>query len=548
MGRKTRKLIGGLVLAVVLGVAGCGGGGANASLSSEGGTGITNVFNSPAEMGVGDIMPIEFADSGEVLVNFDGVSSSSEFILVLGNVAQGGAGSSISTATSMSAPVDLPETDKGLYEEPDLSAQEVLSHWMRAVEMDFSINESVPEMGAYASTSKAMMKGATSAGVSVGDSRTFRILDSLSSTSSYTYARARVACIGENIIMYVDDPRLPELSDGDVDELCTNFDEDLADEMSMYGGLSDVDGNGRLIVFPTMRVNELGSLGGGMITGFFYAADLYPNNSSNEVSNYGEIIYTMVPDPTGRFHKPSASGVAVSNVFAMENLIPSVLVHEAQHAISYNQHVFVQGGTAEEPWLNEALSHFTEDIMGLGRENPSRVAMFLANPSVAGLVASGTPNLLERGASYLFMRFLYEQSGNSAEFLRNLYSSSLTGVDNLESAFGGSSGFAVFSQFMARWSVALAVTNRGITQDARYVFAPRTEDPITGNWEGVCLMCDAEDGRGTMLEGVSLTPFLGYHSVALDSSALSFFEITTIPQEITFNGGQNDYGVLIRSN
>ena len=185
--------------------------------------------------------------------------------------------------------------------------------------------------------------------------------------------------------------------------------------------------------------------------------------------------------------------------------------------------------------------------MGHGRENPSRVAMYLASPSTSGLVTSGTPNLLERGASYLFMRFLYEQSGKSPDFLRNLYASSLTGVDNLESSFEGQSGFAVFSQFMARWSVAVAVSGRGLTQDARYTYAARTEHPNTDNWEGAILMGDAEDGRGTVLEGVSLNPFFGYHSVALDSSALSFFEITTIPPEITFAGGQNDYGILIRS-
>jgi hypothetical protein len=541
MERKTGKLIGGLVLAVILCAAGCGGGGADADISSGGGTGITNIFSSPAEMGVGDIMPIEFLDSEEVVVDFEGVSSSAEFILVLGNAAQGGYGSNISTATSESAPVELPETDKGLYEEPDLSAQEVLSSWMRAVEMDFSVNEPVPEGAIYPSASKAMADHGTSKDVSVGDHRTFRVLDSLSSTTSYTSTRAQVACIGDNIIMYVDSPRISELTDSEISQLCNDFDEDIAYEQSLYGDLSDVDGNGKLIVLSTYRVNELGSLGGGVVTGFFFPSDLYPNSGSNPVSNYGEIIYTMVPDPSGKY------GVAISNAFAMENLIPSVLVHEAQHAISYNQHVFVQGGQAEESWLNEALSHFTEDIMGYGRENPSRVAMYLASPSTAGLVTQGSPNLLERGASYLFMRFMYEQSGKSAQFLRSLYTSNLTGVDNLESAFDGESGFAVFSQFMARWSVAVAVSGRGITQDARYTYADRAVNSATGNWEGVCLMCDAEDGRGTVLEGVSLNPFFGYHSVALDSSALKFFEIATIPPEITFTGGQNDFGILIRS-
>ena len=138
----------GMLLVAML-VAGCGGGGGNASLSSGGGTGITSIFDSPAEMGVGDIMPIEFSQLSDVTIDFDGVDSSSEFILVLGNASEGGAGSSITTATSVSTPV--PAADKALYgDELDLTAQEVISHWMRAIEMDFSINE-LPTHSALAS-------------------------------------------------------------------------------------------------------------------------------------------------------------------------------------------------------------------------------------------------------------------------------------------------------------------------------------------------------------------------------------------------------------
>lgn len=524
----------GILLMVTFG-AGCGGGGGDASLSSGGGTGITSTFDSPAEMGVGDIMPIELSESSEVTIDFDGVDSSSEFILVLGNASEGGAGSSITTATSASVPV--PANDKALYgDELDMTAQEVISHWMRALEMDFSINE-LPTHSALAS--KAAVSGSKVVGL--GDRRNFRMLNSLSSSTSYTTVTGEVACIGSNIIIYTDARVTDELSDDNIDELCDNFDVDLGNEISLFGDLSDVDGNDKLIAFMSMQVNELGSLGGGIITGYFYAGDLYAQSDSNPVSNYGEIIYTMVPDPAGRW------GVAISNSFAMANLLPAVLVHEAQHVISYNQHVFVQGGQAEESWLNEGMSHLTEDLMGLGRENPSRVAMFLANPSVSGLVTSGSPNLLERGASYMFMRFLYEQHSNGSQFLRNLYTSSLSGVENIENAFGGDSGFQVFSQFMARWAVALAVTDRGLTQDARYIYRSRSLMD-TGNWGGVCLDCDADDGRGTQLTGMTLSPFFGYHSVALDSSALKFFEITMIPPYIRLSGGENDFGVLIRSN
>lgn len=539
--KRTRGILVGGLAAVIL-LAGCGGSGSTSYDlgSSAGGTGLTSSFDSPAEMGVGDIMPIEFPGDGEVVVDFTGVDTSSRFTLVVGNAKEGGAGTNIQLSTDMMVPMDdnmkaLTSVDP--MDEDEMSADEIISVWMRALEYDFAFNEVPPEEAV--GLGKAL---ATRADVTVGSIRDFRMLNSLSSSTSYVTVQGEAACIGNNIIVYVDTRVTDELSQSEVDELCGDFDLDIGEEEGIYGSLSDVDSNDKLIVFLSMQVNLLGSLGGGIITGYFYAGDLYPSGGSNPVSNNGEIIYTMVPDPTGRW------GVPVTGQFALENLIPAVLVHEAQHAISYNQHVFVNGGSPEEPWLNEALSHFTEDIMGYGRENPSRIAMYLDNTATTGLVTSATPDLLERGASYLFIRFLYEQHLDPDSFLRAIQDTSFTGVENLENAYqdGDMQGF---SQFMARWAIALAVTDKGITSDPRYIYQPRTKDPITGNWQGVCLECEAEDGRGTVLDGVQMAPYYGFHTVTLESSALKFFEIQTVPNQIVLEGSgdSGDFAVLIRS-
>lgn len=532
-----------VVVAVALAMVGCG----SASSTSYdlgsgvGGTGLTSSFNSPAEMGVGDIMPIEFLGDTAVDVDFAGVDPSARFIMVLGNAKRGGAGTAIQLSTDMAAPLDKAADAaqiEGLNKD-EMSADEVMSVWMRALEFDYAFSEPVPDASGAI---KALSLDAVKA-VGAVETREFRMLNSLSSSLSYTTATGRVACTGDNIIFYVDTRVTGELEQSDIDMLCDEFDANLAQEQSLYGALSDVDENGKLIVFASMQVNMLGSLGGGIITGYFYAGDLYARSGSNPVSNNGEIIYTMIPDPSGRW------GVSVGTDFALNNLIPAVLVHEAQHAISYNQHVFVNGGAPEDPWLNEALSHFTEDIMGLGRENPSRVALYLGNTATAGLVSSGTPNLVERGASYLFMRYLYEQHPDPASFLRALQNTSSTGVDNLEQSFNGPADFGTFSQFMARWSVALAMSGRGISSDLRYTYAERRINAMTGNWEGVCLVCDADDGRGTVLNGPKASPYYGYHTVAIDSSALKFFELTTVPDNIIVegNGDIGDFGVLIRT-
>jgi hypothetical protein len=250
----------------------------------------------------------------------------------------------------------------------------------------------------------------------------------------------------------------------------------------------------------------------------------------------------MVPDPSGTW------GTSVSKSFAISNLLPAVFPHELQHAISYNEHVFVSGGQAEENWLNEGISHFMEDYYGYGVENPSRYAMFLSSPSTYGVVTSGSPNLMERGAAYLFLRYLYEQADDGEAFLKNLYSSK-KGVENLEDAFDGPADMDDFSEFMARWTVALAMTDRGVSSDPRYVYRTRTIDQNTGNFVGACIECEANDNRGTELDGVNMNSYFGYHSAKIDASAMTFYAMSTFPDEMVLTGTTDggNYGILIRT-
>ncbi len=537
--KRVQGLIG--IVAVVV-LAGCGGSGStNYDLGSGagGGTGITDSFSSPAEMGVGDIMPIELAGATEKIVDFAGVATSERFVLLVGNARKGGSGSTIQLSTDMVAPADDTAKAATIAEDADddMAPQEVLSAWMRALEVELSVSE---PMQVEASTAKAMDMAKAA---SVGEVRDFRMLNSLSSSTSYVTVNGAAKCVGAHAILYVDTRVTDELTDAEIATLCADFDGNIAEEQAILGALSDTDGDGKISIFMSPQVNMLGSMGGGIITGYFYAGDLYPRSSSNPVSNNGEIIYTMVPDPSGTW------GVAITHEFAMNNLIPAVLVHEAQHAISYNQHVFLNNGAPEDPWLNEAISHFIEDLLGHNNENPSRVSMYLNATSSAGLVSSSSPNLIERGASYLFIRFLYEQHPDGNAFLAALENSNLTGVENLERAFAGSTDFQSFSQFMARWAVAMAMADTGLTSDPRYIYQARTRHPVTNNWQGVCLRCDADDGRGTVLEGPAMAPYYGYHSVPLDSSAVKYFEVATVPAQIVVqgNGDDGDFGVLIRT-
>lgn len=529
-----------IILSVVL-ICACGGGSSVRQYdgSTGGGVEFTNEYSSPAELGVGDIMYVNFGDSPSATVDFTGVDSSAKFMLVLGSANEGGSSTVMSLSSDLSAMVEK-DVSTEIAAGEEYSAEEVLSAWLRAAEFDIAATEPVPVSGVGGMKAMSAAKA-----VGIGDVESFRVLSNLSSTTIYTIIDASVRCVGNSVVFYVDvDPRITSsiLSDADINTLCNEFDGVASGEQQLFGATSDVNQDEKTAILMTPQINNLGLMGGGIITGYFWAGDLYEQTSSNPVSNFREIIYTMVPDPDGTF------GTRVSKEFTLTNLLPAVLPHELQHAINYNQHVFESGSPPEQNWLNEGLSHLAEDLMGYGQENPSRFALYLSNPSYAGVVTMRQPNLYERGASYLFLRYLYEQASSGDDFVRSLETSGMTGVDNVERAFGGASGFSRFHEFLGRWTAALAMTDEGLTMDHRYIYNARVRSSQTGNWEGVCLKCDADDGRGTVLSGVAKSTYYGAASATIAASGAKFYEIPTVPTHITIDGssGSANFGVLIR--
>jgi hypothetical protein len=537
---KNKKLAVLAVMVIFLSACGSGVSSINENLGTglEGGVEFSNEYSSPAELGKGDLMYIDFGDASEVNLSFSGVDAEAEFILVVGSANEGGLGTTMQISSDLSAIVEKDASVEIEEENLDYSADEILSVWLRSAEFELAATEPIPEEAGSIGMKAMGMKAA-----GVGDERSFRVLSSLINISSYTEVEGEARCAGDNIVLYVDTQVSPNLlNDEDINTLCDIYDRIAGEEQEVLGEISDVNGDGRLAILMSPQVNKLGALGGGIITGYFWAGDLYDVSPSNPVSNHMEIIYAMVPDPNGTY------GTAVSKDFAMSNLLPPLLPHELQHAISYNQHVFVNGGPPEQNWLNEGMSHLMEDIMGYGIENPSRYALFLANTASVGLVVSGQPNLAERGAAYLFLRYLYEQASSGSNFLAALENTSRTGTDNIEAAFNGGNGFNMFHHFMARWTAALAMTDNGITQDPRYVYRSRVRDADTGNWKGVCLRCSADDNRGTLLNGVSMTAYDGSHSASIAAGAAKFFDMASVPGMVTISGraGGGNFGVLIR--
>jgi len=185
--------------------------------------------------------------------------------------------------------------------------------------------------------------------------------------------------------------------------------------------------------------------------------------------------------------------------------------------------------------------------LGYGHENPSRIEVYLEDTELYGPISAGSPNLAERGAAYLFLRFLYEQADNGEQFIWDLLHSDLIGAQNLEASFNGKSeDFDQVSEFLMRWSAAMAMSSFNLSSDERFSYKERTWNPETNHWEGICLNCNTEDGRGTILKGITLSPYYGVSQLTVESSAVKFYQITSFPSEIHLQSDTSgQYGAML---
>ncbi|MEJ2238401.1 MAG: hypothetical protein P8X82_08905 [Gemmatimonadales bacterium] len=155
------------------------------------------------------------------------------------------------------------------------------------------------------------------------------------------------------------------------------------------------------------------------------------------------------------------------SVERVKRIVPVTFVHELQHMINFHQHVIVRAGNSEQTWLNEAMSHMSEELAAIHFEalgeserfsafalgDLFNAFLFLSDPEVHfPLYASGTGTLEERGASWLLLRWVSDQQGD--EVLRRLTETQLVGVDNLTAAAG-----EPIDQLLGDWFLANYVSD-----------------------------------------------------------------------------------------
>ncbi len=303
--------------------------------------------------------------------------------------------------------------------------------------------------------------------------------------SDYISVSATLRYQGDHVRLYMDDRDVIRLSQSDCNELGQTFEQQIYDvDRAAFGAESDYDGNGRVNILLTRQVNLLTgqidddpSWGGEYVGGFFNPVDLpiwsWPEGTSNE----GEIFYGIVPDPDKEFSK--VAHTAESTVASLK----PILAHEFQHMINfYQRHAVLGGGSQQIPgadlWVNEGLSHLAEDLCGFHEQNRARVKIYLhsrLHRSIAlaslGEVSVGN-SLGERGASYLFIRYLADRWPGSQE---DLVKSIVSGRENVSQATG-----ETFEQVFKDWLAALVLDDSGLSEDPRYQFTSlniRTDFP-----------------------------------------------------------------------
>ncbi len=303
---------------------------------------------------------------------------------------------------------------------------------------------------------------------SLGSRRSFWVIrntDALPDAQEEDFDRvtATLKFIGTHTLLYLDDASpSPGLTDSDIAELGRLYDRVLYEsDVDYFGEPTDFDNNDRVIILLSPTVNKLTPRGAdGVIVGFFFGLDLLDPGSSNcdicRFSNDGELFYGLVPDEDGIHSDPRERERVLE-------LLPGVMVHETVHMVNFRYKIFIHDQASEEVWLSEGLAHMSEELGAdradaagdpdaadnLYASNFGRAASFLEAPGQNSLtVVSGSGTLGERGAAWLFLRWLADQYGDF--IFRDIVSAAPNGVANIEAQTGEE-----FFRLYADWAVAL---------------------------------------------------------------------------------------------
>jgi len=179
--------------------------------------------------------------------------------------------------------------------------------------------------------------------------------------------QARVVAVSANAIA-VEDLANPqgEFTQADYQEILAEYERFIHPvDVLNFGQPTDIDGNGKSIIFFTVAVNDLtpDNTTTGFVAGFFFARDLFPKQATPRLgacstSNVAEMFYMLASDANG-VHGNKFDAAFVKRVTF------GTIAHEFQHLINSARRLYINT-SAEWPevlWMEEGLAHIAEELV-----------------------------------------------------------------------------------------------------------------------------------------------------------------------------------------
>lgn len=268
-----------------------------------------------------------------------------------------------------------------------------------------------------------------------------------------------------------------------------------------FGAPTDIDGNGRVLLFFSQLVNQLSLPGqGSYVGGFFFGRDLFPLTSTATLaacagSNVGEMFYLPVVDATSQYN------AYFNNKPIVTSQVLTTVVHEFQHLINAGRHLYVNTAATrlEESWLDESQAMLAQELLYYrvsgfapkqkltwvtistgANANGAQLDLvkaylvqglellnsYLSSPETS-TPYSNTENLQTLGAGWQFMRYLLDNTtGTQATFSRAIDNGAVTGFANLSNVF--STSLPALASTYQSWAIAQYVDGTGVSSNPAY--------------------------------------------------------------------------------
>jgi hypothetical protein len=320
---------------------------------------------------------------------------------------------------------------------------------------------------------------------------------SIPTSGGATTVTAKAISVGKHALVWADTTNPTNLDLSFASKFRDDFENVILPRArEVFGVEPDTDENGRIhLVFSRLTHDRA--------VAFFTACDLRPDLQGCTASNRGEYLYLTPPD-------------AIAPPYNSPNAIKEILAHELSHLLHFNRKVMKNDLRLwpDSSYTAEGIGALSQDVTGYQAGN-----LYVTKAGLDGIdgfslgdvfdprARAGAPDGVLRGASYLFVRYLYDRGGGDevsdvkvqdrggGAFLRELLGSPRSVTAALPELAGGTASDIAMDFF-----TALAMSNReeagGVApSNGCFAFLPTLLDPVTQRQRGANLFASFHGQR-----------------------------------------------------